>query len=65
MMYWACSAVTHLRSGWPYPCLYRSSPIMVYLAALAIQVLSAFGGGVTGLEILDVRSGLVVGLGLG
>jgi len=43
--YWACSAVTHLTSGWPYPRLYRSSPIIVYLAALASQPLSVLGVG--------------------
>ena len=36
--------MTHLRTGWPYPRLYKSSPIVVYLVALVIQVLLALGG---------------------
>jgi len=38
---------------------------MVYLVALSDQVLSASGGGVADLEILDIRGGPVVGLGMG
>ena len=41
----ACSAMTHLRSGRSYPRLYKSSLIIVYLAALASQLLLASGGG--------------------
>jgi len=43
--YWACSTITHLSSGWPYPRLYMSSPIIVYLVALASQPLLVLGRG--------------------
>ena len=38
---------------------------MVYLAALASQVLSASSRGVAGLEVLNVGGGPVLGLGAG
>jgi len=42
-MYSACSLVTHLSKGCPYPRLYNSSPIIVYRAAFASYPLSVLG----------------------